>query len=235
MAQSARLMQEALAALHAEIVACHACPRLVSWREQVARAKRRAFRAWDYWGRPLPGFGDPQGRLVIVGLAPAAHGGNRTGRLFTGDRSGDFLFAALHAAGFANQPRSVARDDGLDLRDCYIVAALRCAPPDNRPTSEELRRCRPFLVRELSLLTRARVYVALGRVAFEALARVVGLAPLPRFAHGLRLKHDHITIIASYHPSQRNTLTGLLTLPMLTAIFEQARELLDEQGEAGTG
>ncbi len=225
-------MDDALAQLHARIVACRACPRLAAWREEVARAKRRAFQDWEYWGKPLPGFGDPQARLVIVGLAPAAHGGNRTGRMFTGDRSGDFLFAALHATGFANQPRSTTREDGLALRDCYILAAVRCAPPANRPTPDELQRCRAFLERELQLLLRARVFVALGRVAFESTLRVFGVAPLPRFAHGAVVQRGNATVIASYHPSQRNTHTGLLTLPMLIGIFEQARARLEHRADA---
>ena len=159
-----------LAALEAEIVACRACPRLVEWRERVAREKRAAFRDWDYWGRPVPGFGDPQARLVVVGLAPAAHGANRTGRVFTGDRSGDWLFRAMHRAGFANQPLAEHRDDGLELLDAYVAATVRCAPPDNRPTIEERDRCHPFFERELALLDRARVYVALGGWALSRLA-----------------------------------------------------------------
>ena len=217
-----------LAALEAEIVACRACPRLVEWRERVAREKRAAFRDWDYWGRPVPGFGDPQARLVVVGLAPAAHGANRTGRVFTGDRSGDWLFRAMHRAGFANQPLAEHRDDGLELLDAYVAATVRCAPPDNRPTVEERDRCHPFFERELALLDRARVYVALGGWALSRLAVLEDVRPRPRFGHGAEFAlAGGRTLLCSYHPSQQNTFTGRLTEPMFDAVFARARALLD--------
>ena len=217
-----------LAALEAEIVACRACPRLVEWRERVAREKRAAFRDWDYWGRPVPGFGDPQARLVVVGLAPAAHGANRTGRVFTGDRSGDWLFRAMHRAGFANQPLAEHRDDGLELLDAYVAATVRCAPPDNRPTIEERDRCHPFFERELALLDRARVYVALGGWALSRLAVTEDMRPRPRFGHGAEFAlAGGRTLLCSYHPSQQNTFTGRLTEPMFDAVFARARALLD--------
>ena len=217
-----------LAALEAEIVACRACPRLVEWRERVAREKRAAFRDWDYWGRPVPGFGDPKARLVVVGLAPAAHGANRTGRVFTGDRSGDWLFRAMHRAGFANQPLAEHRDDGLELLDAYVAATVRCAPPDNRPTVEERDRCHPFFERELALLDRARVYVALGGWALSRLAVLEDVRPRPRFGHGAEFAlSGGRTLLCSYHPSQQNTFTGRLTEPMFDAVFARARALLD--------
>jgi uracil-DNA glycosylase family 4 len=222
----------ALAALRAEVVACRCCPRLVAHRERVAREKRRAFRDWDYWGRPLPGFGDPAARVVVVGLAPAAHGGNRTGRIFTGDRSGDWLFATLHRFGFANQPTSTHRDDGLCLTDAWITAAARCAPPDNKPTPDEFSNCRPFLVRELALLQGVQVVIALGRAAFDAFwaARQAAGHPRPRprlqFAHAQVHRLGNVTLICSYHPSQRNTQTGMLTQAMFDRVFATARELL---------
>src|SRR5579859_1218390 len=178
-------MQDTLAALTAEIVACRACPRLVAWREQVAREKRAAYQACTYWGRPVPGFGDPQARLVIVGLAPAAHGGNRTGRVFTGDRSGDWLFGALYRAGYANQPTSDHLGDGLELHDAYVSACVRCAPPNNRPTPDERDTCLPFLARELELLSRWRVIVCLGKFAYDGLARTIGPAHRPPFGHAV--------------------------------------------------
>jgi len=208
------------------VVACRRCPRLVAWREQVAREKRAAFRDWDYWGRPLPGFGDPLARVFVVGLAPAAHGGNRTGRIFTGDRSGDWLYAALYRAGFANQPTSVSRDDGLKLTGAYVAAAVRCAPPNNRPTTAERDNCLPFLVRELGLLQEVRVVVCLGGFAYDAVALATGLKRRPRFGHGVEAAlPDGRTALCSYHPSQQNTFTGRLTAPMLDAIFARAREL----------
>jgi uracil-DNA glycosylase family 4 len=221
-----------LAALHEEIIACTRCARLVAWREQMAVVKRRAFREEFYWGRPLPGFGDANGRLLIVGLAPAAHGGNRTGRIFTGDSSGDFLMAALYRAGFANQPLSRSREDGLELRDAFITAAVRCAPPANKPTAAELRACRSFLAREMALLPHTRVVLALGRVAFAAvldLWREQGLtAPRPAFAHGLvlTLPAPWPILVASYHPSRQNTQTGRLTPAMLDRVLARVRELL---------
>ena len=225
---------DSLAALHNEIVACRACPRLVEWREEVAREKRAAYREWDYWGRPVPGFGDPAARLVIVGLAPAAHGANRTGRVFTGDRSGDWLFGAMHRAGFANQPTAAHRDDGLALLDAYVLAAVRCPPPKNRPTTEERDRCRPFLERELALLPRTRVLLALGGWALGVLASVEGMRPRPKFGHGAEFElPDGRVVLCSYHPSQQNTFTGRLTQPMFDAVFARARELV-EGGQAGS-
>jgi uracil-DNA glycosylase len=222
-----------LAQLTAEIVACRACPRLVAWREQVAVEKRAAFRDEEYWGRPVPGFGDPRARLLILGLAPAAHGGNRTGRVFTGDRSGDFIYGALHRAGFANQALAVSRDDGLELDDAYVSAAVRCAPPENRPTTEERDRCVPFFQRELELLERVRVVLALGNFAYEALWRILRAQgtelprPRPRFAHGLEVATSGATVLASFHPSQQNTFTGRLTPAMLDAVFTRARALME--------
>ncbi|HTP11845.1 MAG TPA: uracil-DNA glycosylase [Anaerolineae bacterium] len=218
-----------LAQVNAAIVTCEKCPRLRSYCAAVAQEKRRAFREEAYWGGPLPGFGDPDAHLLIVGLAPAAHGGNRTGRMFTGDRSGDFLYAALHRAGFANQPIATSRDDGLQLSDVYIAASGRCAPPDNKPTREELDNCRPYLIEELRLLKNARVIVALGKIAFDnvllALAdRGVAIPkPRPAFGHEAIYRLDDYTLIGSYHPSQRNTQTGLLTPAMFDRVFRQAK------------
>lgn len=215
-----------LPALERHIVQCRRCPRLVRWRERVAREKKREFRDWDYWGKPVPPLGDPRARLLIVGLAPAAHGGNRTGRMFTGDSSGNWLFAALHKFGFANQAESTSRDDGLRLRDCYITAAARCAPPANKPTRRELDRCRPYLEGEIALLTRVRVVVTLGRIAHEAFRKTARLGRLP-FGHGLEARlPDGRILIASYHPSRQNTNTGKLTRAMWEGIFERARGLL---------
>lgn len=222
-------------ALNAEIVACRACPRLVEWRELVARRKRLAFRDWEYWGRPVPGFGDPQARLLMVGLAPGAHGSNRTGRMFTGDSSGETLYAALHRAGYANRPSAVHRDDGLQLRDSFITAAVRCAPPGNRPTRQEIQNCQRFLMRELRLLTGLRVVVALGRVAFEecqpSLRELGYELPPMAFGHGRHFALAHGApgsirhVIASYHPSRQNTQTGRLTPAMLDEVFQLARSL----------
>jgi len=228
-----------LAGLESEIVSCRRCPRLADYCRRVALEKRRSWRDQEYWGKPVPGFGDPEARLYVLGLAPAAHGANRTGRVFTGDRSGDFLYRALHATGFASQPTSVDRQDGLALRDAWIGAAVRCAPPDNRPLPEETRNCRAFLERELALLQRVQVVAALGRFAFEvylSIARDAGLIASPRqfpFRHGAehRLPGGLPRLISSYHPSQQNTSTGKLTFPMLRAVFERARALLD--GEEG--
>lgn len=209
-----------------EIVGCRKCPRLVEWREKVATEKRAAFRDWDYWGRPVPGFGDPQAELVVVGLAPAAHGGNRTGRVFTGDRSGDWLYRALHRVGYANQPRSDHRDDGLRLTGAYVSAAVRCPPPGNKPTTEERDNCLPYLEREFELLRDVRVIVALGAFAYHALARVKGLRPRPRFGHGVEARlPDGGSVLCSYHPSQQNTFTAKLTEEMFDAVFRRAREL----------
>jgi len=221
----------ALAALTDEITTCRACPRLVEWREEVAREKRAAFADQEYWGRPVPGFGDPRARVLFLGLAPAAHGGNRTGRVFTGDRSGDWLFGALHRAGLANQPHSVHAGDGLELTDAYVAAAVRCAPPANKPTPVERDRCLPYLVRELELLELVRVVVVLGAFAYDAAWRVLGAAgvelprPRPAFAHGLEVPTERATILGCYHPSQQNTFTGRLTEPMLDAVLGRAREL----------
>jgi len=224
--------------LNAEIVACRACPRLVAWREQMAREKRRAYRDWEYWGRPVPGFGDPAARLLIVGLAPGAHGSNRTGRMFTGDSSGDTLYAALHRAGFASQPFARSREDGLTLTDAYITAVARCAPPDNRPTPEEMAACRPFLVREWTLMPQVRVVLALGQVAFEGCLRLLrdfGYAtPRLKFGHGLHYSlgsastGDFKHLVAAYHPSRQNTQTGRLTPAMLDEVFALVRSLLRE-------
>jgi uracil-DNA glycosylase family 4 len=220
---------DSLALLTSEVVVCRACPRLVAWREQVGREKRAAFRDEDYWAKPVPGFGDPDARVVIVGLAPAAHGANRTGRMFTGDRSGDFLYAALWRTGFANQPTSEHRDDGLVLRDAYITAPVRCAPPANKPTPTERDTCRPFLQRELMLLTEARVLVPLGQFAYQVLTADLGIRPRPRFAHGAEIEVPAgtagkiRTIVCSYHVSQQNTFTGTLTPDMLDAVLRTAR------------
>lgn len=214
-------------ALMHDVITCRRCPRLVAWREEVARVKRRAFRDAEYWGKPVPGFGDPHARLVIVGLAPGAHGSNRTGRMFTGDSSGDTLYGALHRAGFASQSTVTARDDGLTLHDTFITAVGRCVPPGNKPTPEELANCRPFLARELALLTNARVVLALGRIAFDGillLLREQGLdVPALPFAHGAThsLPAPWPMLVASYHPSRQNTQTGRLTVAMFDAVFEQ--------------
>jgi uracil-DNA glycosylase len=222
-----------LAALTREIIACRACPRLVAWREEVGRVKRASFRDETYWARPVVGFGDPGALLLVVGLAPAAHGGNRTGRVFTGDRSGDWLFGALHRSGYANQPTSVDAHDGLRLQDAYVAAAVRCAPPANRPTPEERDRCLPYLAHELALLAHVRVIVVLGAFGYDAVWRVLGASgvplvrPRPRFAHGLEVTTPRATILGCYHPSQQNTFTGRLTQPMLDAVFARARELCD--------
>jgi uracil-DNA glycosylase len=227
----------AITKLTSEIIACRACPRLVEWRERVAREKRAAFRDDEYWGRPVPGFGDPEARVLIVGLAPAAHGGNRTGRIFTGDRSGDWLFGALHRTGYANQAMSVRADDGLELRDAYVAAAVRCAPPANKPTPAERDRCLPYLVRELALLERVRVIVVLGRFAYDATARVLAAtgsplpAPRPRFGHGVAVPSERAVVIGCYHPSQQNTFTGKLTESMLDDVFARARTLAAGAGQ----
>jgi uracil-DNA glycosylase len=216
---------DSLARIEAEVVECRACPRLVAWREQVAREKRAAFRDWDYWGRPVPGFGDPDARVVVVGLAPAAHGANRTGRMFTGDRSGDFLYASMHRTGFASQPTSEHRGDGLTLTGAWITAPVRCAPPGNQPTPEERDTCRPWMERELALLERLRVFVVLGQFGYQVLSGMLGVRPRPRFGHGVEVPTpDGRTILCSFHVSQQNTFTGRLTPPMLDAVFLRARE-----------
>ncbi len=215
-----------LARIQAEVVVCRACPRLVAWREQVASEKRAAFRDAVYWGRGVPSFGDPDARIVVVGLAPAAHGANRTGRMFTGDRSGDWLYRALHRAGLANQPDSTSVDDGLRLRDVYITAAVRCAPPANKPSPCERDACQPFLEQELAALASARAYLALGGFGYEALAGVLGLRPRPRFGHGVEVvAAGGRTVVCSYHPSQQNTFTGRLTEAMLDAVVRRTVEL----------
>jgi uracil-DNA glycosylase family 4 len=214
--------------LHDDVVNCRKCPRLVSWREKVAEEKRAAFRDWAYWGRPLPGFGDRRAKVMVLGLAPAAHGGNRTGRIFTGDRSGDWLFRALYRAGFANQPTSLSRDDGLELRGAYVTAVVRCAPPGNKPTPQERDNCNPYLQRELRLPEELRVIVPLGHFAYDALAQALGVHHRPRFGHGVewRLRDGRI-VLCSYHPSQRNTFTSLVTEEMFDHIFRRARELAE--------
>jgi uracil-DNA glycosylase family 4 len=220
-----------LGALAAAVASCRRCPRLVEWRELVARERRAAFAHESYWGRPLPGFGDPAAAILVLGLAPAAHGGNRTGRVFTGDRSGDWLMAALHRAGLANQPLSVARDDGLRLVDTWVTAAVKCAPPANRPTPRERDTCQPWALQELSLLPEVRVVVALGGFAWDAALRLRGAEgdapprPRPRFAHGAELAGRRWTLLGCFHPSQQNTFTGKLTEPMLDQVFARAREL----------
>jgi uracil-DNA glycosylase family 4 len=224
--------------LSQRIAQCRACPRLVDWRERVARERRAAFRDQPYWGRPVPGFGDPGARLLVLGLAPAAHGGNRTGRVFTGDRSGDWLFAALHRAGFASQPTSDHRDDGLSLRDCYITAAVRCAPPGNKPTPEERGNCAHFLVEEVALLARTRVVLCLGAFAWDAALRTLpdgGAAHAgkrPRFAHLAEGDVGRYRLLGCYHPSQQNTFTGRLTVPMLDEVLQRARALVEEASAA---
>jgi uracil-DNA glycosylase family 4 len=225
-----------LAAVEKDLVECRLCPRLVSWREQSGRDKRAAYREWDYWAKPVPGFGDPQARLLVVGLAPAAHGANRTGRMFTGDRSGDWLFRSLHRAGFANQPESHARDDGLQLNDAFVSAIVRCAPPDNKPDLSEKEACRRWLDAELDELRRVAVVVPLGGMAFAQVLRILDARgvplpkPRPRFAHGLEvdLRPAGPVLVVSYHPSQQNTFTGRLTEEMLDAVFARAGELVTE-------
>ncbi len=219
-----------LKTLHGTIITCRKCPRLVAWREQVACEKRAAFRDETYWGRPVPGFGDPNARVLVCGLAPAAHGGNRTGRVFTGDRSGDWLYGALHRAGFSNQPTSTHRQDGLRLKDCYITAGVRCAPPGNHPTPEERDECLPYLVQEMRLLKKVRVVVCLGAFAWDVALRAVrelGYVPArrPKFGHGGESLVGPYVLLGCYHPSQQNTFTGRLTEVMLDAILGRARSL----------
>ncbi|HEX6070020.1 MAG TPA: uracil-DNA glycosylase [Longimicrobiaceae bacterium] len=217
-----------------EVSTCRRCDRLVEWRERIGVEKRRAFLDWEYWARPVPGFGDPEARILVVGLAPAAHGANRTGRMFTGDRSGDWLFAALHRAGLASQPTSTHVDDGLRLRDVFVTAAVKCAPPDNKPTTEERNRCQPFLVREMEALPRARVIVCLGKFGWDQVIQtlratgVVLPSPVPRFGHATAARlPGGLTLVGSYHPSQQNTFTGRLTEAMLDEVFEMARRVLE--------
>jgi uracil-DNA glycosylase len=227
-AASARDLPE----LDALLTRCRACPRLVQWREQVARERRAAFADQTYWGRPVPGFGPSSARILVLGLAPAAHGGNRTGRVFTGDRSGDWLFASLHEVGLANQPTSTSRDDGLELHDTRIAAAVRCAPPENKPTPQERDTCVPWLDAELALLRPTlQVVVALGSFAWSAALAMLARAgeqvpkPMPRFGHGARVEVGAVTVLGSYHPSQQNTFTGKLTRPMLDAVLRTAADL----------
>jgi uracil-DNA glycosylase len=221
--------------LQTEIVACTRCPRLREHCAHIAAVKRRAYRDWEYWGKPVPGFGDPAAQLLILGLAPGAHGSNRTGRPFTGDESGNWLYRVLHRAGFASQPASVSRDDGLELRDAYITAAARCAPPGNKPTPEELRNCRPFLEREISLLPNVKVVVALGKIGFDTYLEILKSRGAIRsraafeFGHNraYRIAAGEPVLLASYHPSQQNTSTGKLTEKMLLEVFRHARKIID--------
>jgi len=220
----------ALDAINAEIVRCTKCPRLVLWREEAARRKPKRYADWEYWAKPVPGFGDPSARVLVVGLAPAAHGGNRTGRIFTGDRSGDFLFAALHRTGFANQPTSVHLDDGLQLDDLYVGAVNRCAPPANRPTPGERDNCVPYLAREIAALERLHVIVALGSFAWDGTLQALAqqghrAKPKPRFGHGSRANVDPYVLLGCFHASQQNTFTGKLTPEMLERLFVTARRL----------
>jgi uracil-DNA glycosylase len=226
---------ENLEFLNQEIIACCKCERLVAWREEVARVKRKAYREQEYWGKPIPGFGDPKARVLAVGLAPGAHGSNRTGRAFTGDASGAFLYPALYRAGFANQPSSESRNDGLILNDLYIAAAAHCAPPANKPTPEELNNCQPYLQRTLEIL-KPEVIVCLGRIAFERILRIYSIPNSSlKFAHGALhklntdlLMTDH-WLLCSYHPSQQNTLTGKLTVKMFDEIWAKAKELIQDE------
>ena len=227
------MSESELERLAAEVAECRACPRLVAWREEVARVKRAAFAGEQYWGRPVPGFGDPDARVLVLGLAPAAHGGNRTGRVFTGDRSGDWLFAALHRAGFANQPTSTHLGDGLALTDVWITAAVKCAPPDNKPLPEERDACSPFAAAELAALPRLRAILCLGGFAWDGALRLLRRAghplptPLPKFGHGAQAAvAPGLTLIGSYHPSQQNTFTGRLTEAMLDDVFAAARRAI---------
>jgi uracil-DNA glycosylase len=220
--------RQALEGLEERITRCRRCPRLVEWRERVAREKRAAYADEEYWGRPVPGFGDPAALVYVLGLAPAAHGGNRTGRVFTGDRSGDWLFASLHRTGFATQPTSRHRDDGLRLDGAFVAAAVRCAPPANRPLPEERDNCLPYAGRELELM-RPRVIVCLGAYAWDAACRLLGVRPKPRFGHGAEHPvDDGPVLLGTYHPSQQNTFTGKLTEQMLDAVFSRARNLAED-------
>lgn len=223
-------MRDSIARISDEVVGCVRCPRLVEWREQAAARPPARFRGEEYWARPVPGFGDPTARLLVVGLAPAAHGGNRTGRIFTGDRSGDWLFRALHRAGFANQPTSEHRRDGLRLIDCHIAAVVRCAPPANKPLPQERDDCLPFLVREIAALSRLRVIVALGSFAWGGALRALGASPpKPAFAHGAEARVGRYVLIGSYHPSQQNTFTGRLTEREFDRVFARARAVLERR------
>ena len=227
--------------LQNEIIACRKCPRLVSWREKTSRDKVKRFVDEEYWGKPIPSFGDPKARLLLVGLAPAAHGGNRTGRMFTGDNSGNWLFRALHKAGFANQAESVHRNDGLKLSDCYVTATLRCAPPLNKPTPKEISHCEPYLLREIELLKQAQVVIGLGRIGFDAALSAYREAGRIEYTTKLKFGHcavytfDGLTVIASFHPSQQNTFTGRLTEPMFDKVFSLARKQLDTYARTNKG
>ena len=226
MARRINAVSDSLPLLATDITACRACPRLVEWREAVAIEKRASFREETYWGRPVPGFGDENARILVLGLAPAAHGANRTGRVFTGDRSGDWLFRAMHKAGFASQPTSVHIDDGLALTGAYVGAAVRCAPPDNKPTIDERDQCLPFLRRELALLRDLRVVVVLGKFAYDVIARELAVRSRPKFGHLVEMEvPGGLKLLCSFHPSQQNTFTGRLTEEMLDAVFSRAREL----------
>tara|TARA_A200000159_G_scaffold138964_1_gene140206 strand:- start:586 stop:1266 length:681 start_codon:yes stop_codon:yes gene_type:complete len=212
--------------LNKEITDCRKCPRLVEWRERVASEKRASFRDQEYWGKPVPSFGDPKASLLIVGLAPAAHGANRTGRMFTGDRSGDFLFAALHRAGYASQPDATNSNDGMKLQDAYITAPVRCAPPQNKPTIEEQKTCSDYLKREFEYLDNVKVILALGAIGYVAISKELNVSPRPKFAHGLEVELESgAVILCSYHVSQQNTFTGKLTDEMFDAVLERAKEL----------
>jgi uracil-DNA glycosylase family 4 len=229
---SNRAVTDSLLAVQQEVAACRLCPRLVHWRESVTAAPRASFAGQSYWGRGVPGLGDPAAHMAIVGLAPAAHGANRTGRMFTGDRSGDWLFAALYRAGYASQATSTAADDGLELRGVYITAAVHCAPPDNKPNPSERAACAPYLARELDLLAGVKVIVVLGQFACQSVAGLLGLRPRPKFGHLAEYPlPDGRTLLCSYHPSQQNTFTGVLTEPMFDAVFTRARQI----GTHGTG
>jgi uracil-DNA glycosylase family 4 len=230
------LLMRALDLLQRTISDCTLCPRLTTYRREVAREKVKRFKDWDYWGRPISGFGDQKAQLYVLGLAPAAHGGNRTGRVFTGDRSGDWLYDALHTFGFANQPESIHREDGLTLQNCFVAAAVRCAPPANKPTKEEFETCRSFVIEELKLLRRVQVVVTLGKMAFDEYVRTCQVmghtipSPRPKFSHGAEyvLPWD-VTLLGSYHPSQQNTFTGTLTRPMFHSVFRRAKNLITKK------
>ena len=221
---------DSLDRVDADVSACRACPRLVEWREQIGVEKRAAYRDDSYWARGVPGFGDPTARLLIVGLAPAAHGANRTGRMFTGDRSGDWLYRAMFRAGFANQPESVSLDDGLELNDAWVTSPVKCAPPANKPTAEEKATCRPFFEREIELLDRCRVIIVLGGIGYASAAQHFGISPRPKFGHGVEVPLGDRTILCSYHVSQQNTFTGRLTEEMLDSVFDRARRLINGDG-----
>jgi uracil-DNA glycosylase family 4 len=226
-------VSSSLSTFNKNIITCRACPRLVEWRETIAKVKTRRFAEWNYWGKPVPGFGDPKAQLLLVGLAPAAHGGNRTGRMFTGDESGNWLYRALHKSGFANQPESVSRDDGLTLTNCYITATCHCAPPKNKLLPQEIKNCRPFILQEFNLLENLRVIIGLGKIGYDAAfdcVKELGRTEIkhrPKFSHGMIVKlHPSLTLIGSYHPSQQNTFTGTLTEPMFDAVFTMAKKII---------